>query len=158
MDGTLSGASSLSERSTVLIQQEMPWTLAKLYPTTVTILSERAFFWPIWTDDHIHAVYQTTEYDFERSGQLAYHAWESMAKSHLAALDPSTIKVIDTSFTRMARRFREPDEERRWKAHGRQDGAGSDAGLPAADEEKEKEEASRRSVPLIPVLYGKIDR
>ena len=52
-------------------QQEMPWTLAKLYPTTVTVLSDRAFFWPLWSDDHIHAVYASTEYDFEASGQLA---------------------------------------------------------------------------------------
>ena len=49
----------------------MPWTLAKLYPTTVTVLSDRVFFWPIWTSDHIHAVYSSTEYDFEGSGQLA---------------------------------------------------------------------------------------
>jgi hypothetical protein len=50
----------------------MPWTLAQLYPTTVTVLSERAFFWPMWTDDHIAAVYDGKEYDFEGSGQLAY--------------------------------------------------------------------------------------
>ena len=49
----------------------MPWTLAKLYPTTVTVLSDRAFFWPLWSDDHIHAVYGSTGYDFESSGQLA---------------------------------------------------------------------------------------
>ena len=49
----------------------MPWTVAKLYPTTVTVLSERAFFWPLWSDDHIYAVYGSTEYDFEASGQLA---------------------------------------------------------------------------------------
>ncbi|RXK40870.1 hypothetical protein M231_01929 [Tremella mesenterica] len=96
---------------------EMPWTLAKLYPTTITVLSERTFFWPLWTDDHIHSVYETKEYDFEKSGQLAYHAWESMAKSHLSTLNPHTISTIDTSFTRMARRYREPDEERRWLAH-----------------------------------------
>ena len=45
-----------------------------------------------------------------------YHAWESIAKSHLNALDPTTVQSTNTSFTRMARRFQEPDEERRWKA------------------------------------------
>lgn len=55
----------------MLTSQEMPWTLAQLYPTTVTVLSERAFFWPLWTDDHIAAVYDGVEYDFEGSGQLA---------------------------------------------------------------------------------------
>ncbi|WWC61705.1 uncharacterized protein I303_104290 [Kwoniella dejecticola CBS 10117] len=118
---------------------EMPWTLAKMYPTLLTILSERAFFWPLWTDDHIHAVYETTEYDFELSGQLAYHAWESKARPYLSALDPTTIHQIDTSFTRMARRFVEPDEERRWKAAGAKDGAG-ETGLDKGDEEVEWEE------------------
>ncbi|KAK6910267.1 hypothetical protein I203_104299 [Kwoniella mangroviensis CBS 8507] len=100
---------------------EMPWTLAKMYPTLLTILSERAFFWPLWTDDHIHAVYETVEYDFEQSGQLAYHAWESKARPYLSVLDPTTIHQIDTSFTRMARRFVEDDEERRWKGYKEND-------------------------------------
>lgn len=95
----------------------MPWVLARLYPTLITVMSERAFFWPLWTSDHIYGVYETTEYDFHASGQLAYHAWESMSKKFLRALNPTSIQTIDTSFTRMARRFREHDEERRWKAH-----------------------------------------
>lgn len=124
----------------MLTIQGMPWILARLYPTLITVMSERSFFWPLWTPDHIHAVYETKEYDFEKSGQLAYHAWESKSKKYLAALDPSTIKRIDTSFTRMAKRFREPDEERRWKAWGKLDGAGSGAGLDREDEEAEREE------------------
>ncbi|WVQ82214.1 hypothetical protein IAT38_004342 [Cryptococcus sp. DSM 104549] len=123
---------------------EMPWTLAQMYPTLVTVLSERTFFWPLWTDDHIHAVYATTQYDFERSGQLAYHAWESKARPYLSALDPSTIHTIDTSFTRMARRFQEPDEERRWRAAGREDGAGSGTGLGEEEGAGEGEGAGER--------------
>jgi hypothetical protein len=72
----------------------------------------------------------------------SYHAWESVAKDYLAALDPSTITTIDTSFTRMARRFREPGEERLWRAAGRQDGAGSGTGLGQGDDEAEEEEVS----------------
>lgn len=67
----VSGCAMRAKRSHVLMVQEMPWTLAKLYPTTVTVLSDRAFFWPLWSDDHIHAVYGSTAYDFEASGQLA---------------------------------------------------------------------------------------
>ncbi|WRT66215.1 uncharacterized protein IL334_003168 [Kwoniella shivajii] len=130
---------------------EMPWTLAKMYPTLLTILSERAFFWPLWTDDHIHAVYETTEYDFEKSGQLAYHAWESKARPYLSALDPITIHTIDTSFTRMARRFVEANEESRWKASGMPDGSG-ETGLGKADEDIEQEE-----VTSIPIWRRKIN-
>ncbi|WWC89494.1 uncharacterized protein L201_004418 [Kwoniella dendrophila CBS 6074] len=120
---------------------EMPWTLAKLYPTLLTILSERAFFWPLWTDDHIHAVYETTEYDFENSGQLAYHAWESKARPYLSALNPTSIHQIDTSFTRMAKQFVEPDEEKRWIAHLATEGSDDrKTGLDEGSEEAELEQ------------------
>ncbi|KAJ9119522.1 hypothetical protein QFC22_003231 [Naganishia vaughanmartiniae] len=92
----------------------IPWALAQLYPTTVTVLSERAFFWPMWSAEHIDAVYVKNEYDFEASGQLAYHLWESMAKQHLADLNPTTLKTGNSSFTRVASRFMAADEEARW--------------------------------------------
>lgn len=92
----------------------IPWTLAQLYPTTVTVLSERAFFWPMWSAEHIDAVYVKNEYDFEASGQLAYHLWESMAKQYLEDLNPTTIKKGNSSFTRVASRFMAADEEARW--------------------------------------------
>jgi hypothetical protein len=44
----------------------------------------------------------------------------------------------------MARQFREPGEERRWKAAGKLDGVGSGTGLSKGDEESEAEEAHRR--------------
>jgi hypothetical protein len=53
-----------------------------------------------------------------------------VARKYLDALDPVTINTIDTSFTRMARRFREPGEERRWKAAARRVGGGSAEGEP----------------------------
>ncbi|OCF40483.1 hypothetical protein I317_05721 [Kwoniella heveanensis CBS 569] len=124
---------------------EMPWTLAQMYPTLLTVLSERAFFWPLWTDDHIYAVYETTEYDFEKSGQLAYHAWESKARPYLSALDPSTVQTIDTSFTRMARKFVGPDEERRWRTAvaSKVEGSTNDqTGLGVGDEESQWEETA----------------
>ncbi|KAJ9098458.1 hypothetical protein QFC19_006325 [Naganishia cerealis] len=92
----------------------IPWTLAQLYPTTVTVLSERVFFWPMWTAEHIDAVYVKNEYDFEASGQLAYHLWESVAKKHLANLNPTTLQSGNSSFTRVASRFMAADEEARW--------------------------------------------
>lgn len=93
----------------------MPWTLARLYPTLVTVLSERAFFWPLWTDEHLRTVHDTTEYDFD-SGQLAYHAWESVAHSYLDSLDPVNVLEVNSSFTRMARRFATPNEADTWRA------------------------------------------
>ena len=69
-----------------------------------------------------------------------YHAWESKARKYLSALDPTTITAIDTSFTRMARAYREPGEQARWRAARELDGSGSGAGVTPAFEEGEEEE------------------
>ncbi|KAL7421719.1 hypothetical protein Q5752_003490 [Cryptotrichosporon argae] len=120
----LASYDSFDERRWADHSVTMPWTLAQLYPTTVTVLSERAFHWPLWTPDHVRSIYEGTEYDFLASGQLTYHAWESKARPYLDALDPASITTIDTAVTRMAREFREPDEEVRWRAAA----LGADAG------------------------------
>ena len=64
---------------------------------------------------------------------FSYHAWESKAKPYLSVLDPTTIRSIDTSFTRMAKKYREAGEERRWKIA------------------KEKEAASRTAIQLMTI-------
>ena len=68
-----------------------------------------------------------------------------MARPYLSVLDPSTIERIDSSFTRMARSFREPDEKRRWRAAGRQDGVGSGTGIRIGVEEGEMEQLGNAS-------------
>jgi len=97
--------------------QKVPWHLAQIFPTEVTVLSDRTFFWPTWSDDHIAAVYYGNEYDFFSSGQLAYHLWESQMKGYLRDLDPLQVWRKDTSFTRMASAFMETGEKERWQAH-----------------------------------------
>lgn len=96
---------------------KLPWLLARLHPTMITVLSERALFWPLWSSDHIDAVYVKDEYSFEASGQLGYHLWESKAESYLTTLEPASVKEMDTSFKKMASKFQAPGEEERWNAH-----------------------------------------
>lgn len=108
----------MSARSLMLSrwwEQKLPWKLAQLYPTTLTILSDRAFFWPTWTSDHITSIHTSSEYDFEASGQLAYHLWESEAKAYLRDLNPEEMELRDTSFTRAARRFMAEGEKEKWR-------------------------------------------
>ncbi|TXT15584.1 hypothetical protein VHUM_00087 [Vanrija humicola] len=92
----------------------LPWTLARAYPHLVTVLSDRAFFWPLWTPDGLRTVHVGDEYDFHASGQLAYHAWESVAGKYLGPLDPPSVLAGTTSFTRMARRFVAPGDLQLW--------------------------------------------
>jgi hypothetical protein len=58
----------------------------------------------------------------------------------MSALDPITITATETSFTRMARKYREPDEMARWLKEGSPNGAHSGSALPAGDEEVEAQE------------------
>lgn len=45
----------------------------------------------IWHDDHMKMVHRSLEYDFDKSGQFAYHSWESLAWGWLMALDPCAL-------------------------------------------------------------------
>ncbi len=67
------------------MKQFLPWKLSQVYPNQVTVLSDRTFFWPTWTQDHLRAVYDEDEYSFDDSGQLAYVA---------AAAPFSTLAII----------------------------------------------------------------
>lgn len=111
---------------------KLPWLLARLHPTMITVLSERALFWPLWSSDHIDAVYVKDEYSFEASGQLGYHMWESKAEPYLTDLTPAAIKERNTSFKRMASGFQAAGEEERWNAH-----------VAHVEKEKREREASR---------------
>lgn len=52
--------------------QQMSWKLARLYPELIHLLSDRAFFWPLYDKEAIKLVYETEKFDFQASGQLAY--------------------------------------------------------------------------------------
>nr|ODN89058.1 hypothetical protein L203_02469 [Cryptococcus depauperatus CBS 7841] len=95
-----------------------PWELARNYPTEIQVLSERAFFWPMWHGNEIQKTHETTAHDFKATGQYAYHAWESLAMGYLGTLSPKKIKNEENSFNRMVRAFIGPDDEetyRKWK-------------------------------------------
>jgi hypothetical protein len=82
-----------------------PWELSRNHPDEITILSNQAMFWPLWTEEHLKMVHVHNDYDFFKTGQIAYHAWETMAGKYLHALTPASLRNKDTSFNRMARRF-----------------------------------------------------
>jgi hypothetical protein len=70
-------------------------------------------------------VHETTDYDFDKSGQFAYHAWESLAWGWLAQWDPDSIWIYgkkgdgepgETSLTRLARRWVPQELRNDWRA------------------------------------------
>ncbi|WWC90703.1 uncharacterized protein L201_005640 [Kwoniella dendrophila CBS 6074] len=95
-----------------------PWQLARSHSEEIQVLNERAFFWPMWHGDEIKKVHEEKEFDFEKTGQYAYHAWESLAMGYLHKLSPHSIRKNDNSFNRMVRKFIGPEDDavyKRWK-------------------------------------------
>ncbi|KIR38192.1 hypothetical protein I307_02481 [Cryptococcus deuterogattii 99/473] len=98
-----------------------PWAsqLAREHPTEIQVLSERAFFWPMWHGDEIKKTHETSQHDFKASGQ--YHAWESLAMGYLSKLSPQSIRENDNSFNKMVRPFIGPKDDetyKKWKKGG----------------------------------------
>ncbi|WWC63305.1 uncharacterized protein I303_105905 [Kwoniella dejecticola CBS 10117] len=97
-----------------------PWEIARTYPDEVQVLNERAFFWPMWHGEEIKKTHEEGSFDFEKTGQYAYHAWESIAMGYLSKLSPKSIRENDNSFNRMVRKFVSPEDDevyRKWKGH-----------------------------------------
>ncbi|KZO94525.1 glycosyltransferase family 32 protein [Calocera viscosa TUFC12733] len=91
------------------------WELALLYPPELTVLGTRAMFWPLWRGEDIDMVHVPSKADesgweFFKSGQLTYHAWESLAMKYLEPLTPSLVLSGESSFTRMVRAFVGPED------------------------------------------------
>ncbi|KAK8854781.1 hypothetical protein IAR55_003520 [Kwoniella newhampshirensis] len=99
---------------------QKPWEIARSHPDEIQVLSERAFFWPMWHGEEIQKTHETTEHDFQKTGQYAYHAWESLAMKYLENLSPKSLRDNENSFNRMVRTFIGPEDEmtyRKWKGH-----------------------------------------
>ena len=56
----------------------LPKELAVKYPTEITILDHRSFFWPIWDRDGLNLMYKSHEYDYKSN--LGVHLWNSVAR------------------------------------------------------------------------------
>lgn len=57
----------------------------------------------MWYGDEIKKTFENDDFDFRKSGQFAYHAWESLAMKYLSKLSPEGIRKEDNSFHRLVR-------------------------------------------------------
>ena len=82
----------------------MPAKLAQAYPQDVTILPEKAFFWPLWHDDHLDWIFRSNR-PIPMDQTYANHLWESCAWLFLENLTPGEVRAQDTNFHRWARPY-----------------------------------------------------
>jgi SAM-dependent methyltransferase len=83
---------------------QLPVKLAKAHPGEITILPSEAFFWPLWTDEHLEWIFESQK-PIPLDGVYANHLWESNAWNFLEDLTPGQVRATDTNFHRWAMPF-----------------------------------------------------
>ena len=92
------GDAHWSEHSVVI-----PGRLSKVYTDEIKILEEQAFFYPSWDEDGLKNLF---EYDCSFPEAYVHHLWESIAWwPYLSKIDEHSIRMIDTTYNKIARRF-----------------------------------------------------
>lgn len=80
-----------------------PKQLAAEYPDEITVLDHKAFFWPLWSDEHLRWMFAST-IDLGAPEAYAHHLWESKAWiEYLENLSVADVRSIDTNFHRLVR-------------------------------------------------------
>ncbi len=102
----------------------LPRELADAHPDEVCALPPDAFFWPTWTWRHVEWMHEPLGRDESKywrrqieahggslfENQVAYHAWNQMAwDRYLKKLNPVAVRMQDTRFNLLVRRFMEDD-------------------------------------------------
>ena len=97
----------------------LPKQMALDFPDQVCPLAPTVFFWPTWTSSHVEFMHEPITADEAKKvedrlsvyggglhrDQLAYHAWNQVARKYLKQLTPDIVRDKDTRFNLMVRRF-----------------------------------------------------
>jgi hypothetical protein len=83
---------------------QLPSKLARSYPEEVTLLPYTAFFWPLWTKEHIEWIFASCR-PIPLEQTFCNHLWEAGAWEYLEDLTPRRVRSVDTNFHRWARPF-----------------------------------------------------
>jgi len=77
-----------------------PRFLANLHPDLITVINHQAFFWPLYHDLHIKALFEEN-HTFPNA--YSHHLWESSGKKYLEELTVDKIKENKTTFTNIVK-------------------------------------------------------
>ena len=83
---------------------QIPSLLAEQHPDEIKILPYRAFFWPLWTDDHIRWIFDSAD-PIPMDETYANHLWESLAWNFIEDLTPGAVRRRETNFHRWLRPY-----------------------------------------------------
>jgi hypothetical protein len=80
----------------------LPAKLARAYPNEITVLPHTAFFWPLWTEEHLNWIFASNR-PIPIDQTYANHLWEQAAWNYLEDLTPRRVRSVDTNFHFWAR-------------------------------------------------------
>ena len=81
---------------------KVPQLLARRYPDELTVLPYTAFFWPLWTEEHLRWIFGSREpIPLEKS--YCTHLWEALSWHYVDGLTPGEVRATETNFHRWAR-------------------------------------------------------
>jgi len=83
---------------------QLPVRLAKENPEEITILPPKAFYWPLWTQDHLEWIF-CSDTPIPLDGVYANHLWESNAWRFLEDLTPGRLRATQSNFRNWASPF-----------------------------------------------------
>jgi hypothetical protein len=81
---------------------QLPQNLAHAHPSEITILPPTAFFWPLWTEEHLDWIFASNR-PIPIDQTYANHLWENKAWKYLEDLTPRRVRSVDTNFHIWAR-------------------------------------------------------
>jgi Glycosyltransferase sugar-binding region containing DXD motif len=80
----------------------LPRKLAHAHSTEIRILPATAFFWPLWTEEHLDWIFASNR-PIPLDQTYANHLWEGKAWKYLEDLTPQRVRSVDTNFHRWAK-------------------------------------------------------
>jgi hypothetical protein len=81
---------------------KIPQLIASRHPTEVTVLPYTAFFWPLWTKEHLSWIFDSREpIPLEKS--YCTHLWEALSWDYVDGLTPGMVRATETNFYGWAR-------------------------------------------------------
>jgi hypothetical protein len=78
----------------------LPLSLSKQHQDLITIVNYQYFFWPLYHQKHIEAIF---EEDLNFPSAYSHHLWESSGKKYLEEMDEEKIYSQNTTFTKLVR-------------------------------------------------------
>ncbi len=82
----------------------LPLYLSRKFPAEIKVLPFDAFFYPLWTADHVEWMFDSTR-PIDLSRTYANHFWESRSWRYIDRLTPADVRRVDTNFHRWARPY-----------------------------------------------------